>query len=78
MVTLYYSGEMTAKEIGKFLGVSVNTIKSRLRRAESVYKSQNSRFREVLTSVALPSNLTENIMRQVADINPIARRLASP
>ena len=24
---------MTAKEIGKFLGVSVNTIKSRLRRA---------------------------------------------
>ena len=27
VVTLYYLGEMTAKEIAKFLGVSVNTIK---------------------------------------------------
>ena len=32
VVTLYYLGEMTAKDIGKFLGVSVNTVKSRLRR----------------------------------------------
>ena len=33
VVTLYYLGEMTTKEIGKFLGVSVNTITSRLQRA---------------------------------------------
>ena len=33
VVTLYYLGEMTTKEIGNFLGVSVNTVKSRLRRA---------------------------------------------
>ena len=38
VVTLYYLGEMTAKEIGKFLGVSVNTIKSRLRRATGTFK----------------------------------------
>ena len=31
VMTLYYLGEMTTKEIGKFLGVSVNTISSRLR-----------------------------------------------
>ncbi len=33
VVMLYYFSEMKIKEIGIFLGVSVNTIKSRLRRA---------------------------------------------
>ena len=33
VVRLYYLREMRLKEIGKHLGVSVNTIKSRLRRA---------------------------------------------
>ena len=33
VMTLYYLGEMTAKEIGTFLGVPVNTINSRLHRA---------------------------------------------
>ena len=33
VVRLYYLREMRLKEIGRFLGVSVNTIKSRLRRA---------------------------------------------
>ena len=33
VMTLYYLGEMTAKDIGNFLGVSVNTITSRLHRA---------------------------------------------
>ena len=36
VVTLYYLGEMTTKEISKFLGVSVNTITSRLQRGGSV------------------------------------------
>ena len=33
VMVLYYLGEMDCKEISKFLGVSPNTIKSRLRRA---------------------------------------------
>ena len=33
VMTLYYLGEMTAKEIGKFLEIPVNTINSRLHRA---------------------------------------------
>ena len=33
VMTLYYFGEMTIKEIGKFLGMSMNTIKSQLHRA---------------------------------------------
>ena len=32
VMTLYYIGEMTAKEIGERLGVSVNTVTSRLQR----------------------------------------------
>ena len=37
VVTLHFLGELTAKEIGKLLGVSVNTIKSRLRRGPETF-----------------------------------------
>lgn len=69
VVTLYYLGEMTAKEIGKFLGVSVNTVKSRLRRArERLQADQEHLISETLNGVQLSTHLTENIMRQVADL----------
>ena len=71
VVTLYYLGEMTAKEIGKFLGVSVNTITSRLKRArERLKASEELLIKETLGGWQLPNNLFENIMRQVADIDP--------
>ena len=72
VVTLYYLGEMTAKEIGKFLGVSVNTIKSRLRRARKRLQEQEALVRETLGAVQLSDNLTENVMRHIADLNPTA------
>ena len=79
VVTLYYLGEMTAKEISKFLGVSVNTITSRLRRArERLQKDQELLVQEVLGGVQLPTNLTENIMRQIADVKPIPPPVAKP
>ncbi|MYC77375.1 sigma-70 family RNA polymerase sigma factor [Candidatus Poribacteria bacterium] len=79
VVTLYYLGEMTAKEISKFLGVSVNTITSRLRRArERLQKDQERLVQEVLGGVQLSSNLTENIMRQIADVKPIPPPVAKP
>ena len=79
VVTLYYLGEMTAKEISKFLGVSVNTITSRLRRArERLQKDQERLVQEVLGGVQLPTNLTENIMRQIADLKPIPPPVAKP
>ncbi|MDE0637488.1 MAG: sigma-70 family RNA polymerase sigma factor [Candidatus Poribacteria bacterium] len=72
VVTLYYLGEMTAKEIGKFLGVSVNTITSRLKRArERLKASEELLIKETLGGWQLPNNLFENIMRQVADIDPV-------
>ena len=79
VVTLYYLGEMTAKEISKFLGVSVNTITSRLRRArERLQQDQELLVQEVLGGVQLSTNLTENIMRQVADVKPIPSPVAKP
>ena len=78
VVTLYYLGEMTAKEIGKFLGVSVNTIKSRLRRARERLKNDEPMIREMLGGGHLSTNFTENIMRQVAEMNPTLPPVGKP
>lgn len=78
VVTLYYLGEMTVKEIGNFLGVSVNTIKSRLRRGRERLQEAESLVSEVLGSVQLPADLTARIMRQVADINPTVPPAGKP
>ena len=79
VVTLYYLGDMTTKEIGKFLGVSVNTIKSRLRRARKrLLDDQELLVQKVLGGVQLSENLTSHIMRQIADIKPIPPPAAKP
>ena len=70
VVTLYYLGEMTSVEISKFLGVSVNTIKSRLHRARKRLQEVETLVRETLNGVQLPDNLIENVMRHIADLNP--------
>ena len=68
VMTLYYLGEMTAKEIGKFLGVSVNTITSRLQRARKrLQQDEELLVQEMLGSVQLSESLTQNIVRKVAD-----------
>ncbi|MDE0012607.1 MAG: sigma-70 family RNA polymerase sigma factor [Candidatus Poribacteria bacterium] len=72
VVTLHYLGEMTIREISKFLGVSNNTIRSRLRRGrERLRENQESLIQEVLGGVQIPARISQNIMRQVADLNPI-------
>ena len=71
VVTLYYLGEMTLKEMGNFLGVSVNTIASRLRRARKRLRAdQELLIQETLGGIQLSENLITNIMRQVADSDP--------
>ena len=71
VMTLYYLGEMTAKEIGNFLGVSVNTITSRLQRARKrLQKEEELLVQELLGSVQLSDSLTERIAQQVADVEP--------
>ena len=79
VMTLHYLGEMTAKEISKFLGVSVNTITNRLWRARKrLREDQELLVQEVLGGVPIPPNLTENIMRQVADMKPTSPPVAKP
>ena len=79
VVTLYYLGEMDTKAIGRFLGVSVNTITSRLQRARKRLRMEEELLvHEVLGSVQLPTNLTENIVRRVTDINPASPPAGKP
>ena len=79
VMTLYYLGEMTAKEIGNFLGVSVNTIKSRLRRArERLQEDQELLIQEVFSGVHISTGLSQNIMRQVADLKPTPPSATKP
>ena len=78
VVTLHYLGEMTCEAIGEFLGVSANTVKSRLQRARNRLKEQENMIRETLGSVQLPANFTENIIRQAAEIKPVAPTSSKP
>ncbi|RKU19976.1 hypothetical protein C6503_06835 [Candidatus Poribacteria bacterium] len=67
VMTLYYLGEMTTKEISKFLGVSVHTITSRLQRARRRLQQDEERLvQEILGRVQLPDSLTNNIVQEVA------------
>ncbi|MCY4553561.1 MAG: sigma-70 family RNA polymerase sigma factor [Candidatus Poribacteria bacterium] len=79
VVTLYYLGEMTMKEISKFLGVSVKTISSRLHRARKRLKEKEDIFvQEFLGGMQLSANVRPNIMRQIADINPTPTAAGKP
>ena len=69
VVTLYYLGEMSTKEISRFLGVSVNTITSRLQRGrERLKEHENILVQEVLGGVQLSNNFVDNIAQKVADV----------
>ena len=72
VITLHYFGEMSCTEIGAFLGVSKNTIKSRLRRAQQRLKKEEPIIREALENFQITPYLTENIMREVSRIKPAA------
>ena len=66
VVTLYYLAEMTSEEVSAFLGVSPNTIRSRLRRARKRLKEQEHLLHSISGMFQLPPTLTENIMREIA------------
>ena len=69
VVTLFYLDEMSTKEIGKFMGVSVNTITSRLQRARKrMQADQEPLVQEFFGHLELSDNLKENIMRQLEEI----------
>ena len=69
VVTLFYLDEMSTKEIGRFMGVSVNTITSRLHRARKrLQTDQGLLAQEFFGHLELSDNLKENVMRQLEEI----------
>ncbi len=70
VVTLHYFGEMSCSEIGAFLGVSTNTVKSRLRRAQQRLQKEETMIREALDNYQISPHLTENIMRKISRTKP--------
>ncbi len=70
VVNLYYIAEMTCEDIGKFLGVSPNTVRSRLHRARNRLKKEEAMIKENLSSFQLPTQTTENIMKEISRLNP--------
>ena len=78
VMTLYYLGEMKVEEISRFLGVSASTIKSRLRRARNRLKEEEPMIKEALDHFQITPNLTENIMREVSRLKPIAPSGSKP
>ena len=78
VITLHYLGEMTIKAVSEFLGVSPNTVKSRLRRARNRLKKEEGIIRENLGSFQLTNQLTENIMRDVSRLTPAAPATSKP
>ena len=72
VITLHYFGEMSSSEIGAFLGVSANTVRSRLRRAQHRLKREEPMIREALENFQITPNLTENIVREIARLKPAA------
>ena len=78
VMTLHYLGEMTIKAVSEFLGVSPNTVKSRLSRARNRLREEEDIIRENHGSFQLPNHLTENIMREVSRITPAAPATSKP
>lgn len=78
VISLHYLGEMSCESIGEFLGVSQNTIKSRLSRARNRLKKEESMLRENLSSFKLPTNFTEKIMENIMNSKPITPSVTKP
>ena len=78
VMTLHYFGEMSCTEIGAFLGVSANTVKSRLRRAQQRLQKEETIIREALDNFKISPNLTETIMREISRTKPAAPSSGKP
>ncbi|MXV73372.1 sigma-70 family RNA polymerase sigma factor [Candidatus Poribacteria bacterium] len=63
VITLHYFEEMTSSEIGEFLGVSENTIKSRLHRARQQLKNYDSMIQEALDITIERKHLSQHPLK---------------
>ncbi|MXV77618.1 RNA polymerase sigma factor, partial [Candidatus Poribacteria bacterium] len=69
VITFYYLEDMSTKEIGELMEVSVNTITSRLQRARKRLQTDKDLLdQEFFRHLQLPENLKENIMNQLEQL----------
>ena len=78
VITLHYFAEMTCEEMSEFLGVSANTIKSRLRRARNRLKKEEPMIREAITNFQISPNLTDNITQEINRLKPATPSASKP
>ena len=78
VVTMHYLAEMPCEKISEFLGVSPNTVKSRLHRARKRLKTQEHLLHGVSAIFQVPPTLTANIMQEVAHIKPTVPSASKP
>ena len=78
VITMHYLAGLTCEEIGRFLGVSPNTVKSRLHRARERLKKEEAVIQENLSSFQLPTQMTENIMKDISRLNPVTPSGSKP
>ena len=69
---------MSSSEIGAFLGVSANTIRSRLRRAQQRLQKEETMIREALDHFQFSPNLTDNIIRGINRLKPDTASTSKP
>ena len=78
VVTMHYLAEMPCEKISEFLGVSPNTVKSRLHRARKRLETQEHLLHGVSAIFQVPPTLTANIMQEVARIQPTTPSASKP
>ena len=78
VVTMHYLGEMSCEEISEFLGVSPNTVKSRLHRARKRLETHEHLLHDVSGIFQLSPTLTQNIMQEVARLKPPTPSVGKP
>ena len=78
VMVLYYLGELTTKEISKFLGISVETIRTRMHRARKRLREEETLIREAFEGVQIASSIKQNIMRKIVDMAPTPSQNMKP
>ena len=72
VMTLHYLGEMSCEEVAEYLGISPNTVKSRLHRARKRLEGEVDALRKVLEDFQLRATLTGDILRAVSRVKPVS------